>query len=68
MWIQSLVQEDFMEKAMATQLQYSCLENPWTEEPGGLQLIGLQRVGHDLVTEQQQCIMGAIYGMLFVDK
>ena len=53
---------------MAAQLQYSCLENPWTEEPGGLQLIGLQRVGHDLVTEQQQCIMGAIYGMLFVDK
>ena len=28
-------------------LQYSCLENPWTEEPGGLQSIGLQRVGHD---------------------
>ena len=23
-------------------LQYSCLENPWTEEPGGLQSIGLQ--------------------------
>ena len=28
-------------------LQYSCLENPWTEEPGGLQSTGLQRVGHD---------------------
>ena len=28
-------------------LQYSCLENPWTEEPGGLQFIRLQRVGHD---------------------
>ena len=26
-------------------LQYSCLENPWTEEPGGLQSTGLQRVG-----------------------
>ena len=25
-------------------LQYSCLENPWTEEPGGLQPMGLQRV------------------------
>ena len=25
-------------------LQYSCLENPWTEELGGLQLIGLQRI------------------------
>ena len=30
-------------------LQYSCLENPipWTEEPGGLQFMGSQRVGHD---------------------
>ena len=29
-------------------LQYSCLENPWTEEPGGLQSMGSQTVGHDL--------------------
>ena len=28
-------------------LQYSCLENPWIEEPGGLQSVGSQRVGHD---------------------
>ena len=28
-------------------LQYSCLENPWTEEAGGLQFMGSQRVGHD---------------------
>ena len=28
-------------------LQYSCLENPWTEEPGGPQSIGLQRIGRD---------------------
>ena len=28
-------------------LRYSCLENPWTEEPGRLQSMGLQRVGHD---------------------
>ena len=31
--------------------QYSCLEKiPWTEEPGGLQSMGLQRVGHDWAT------------------
>ena len=30
-----------------------CWENPWTEEPGGLQSMGSQRVRHDLVTEQQ---------------
>ena len=28
-------------------LQYSCLGNPWTEEPGGLQSMGLQRVIYD---------------------
>ena len=28
-------------------LQYSCLKIPWTEEPGGLEFMGLQRVGHD---------------------
>ena len=28
-------------------LHFSCLQNPWTEEPGGLQLIGSHRVGHD---------------------
>ena len=28
-------------------LQYSCLENPWVEDPGGLQSIGSQRIRHD---------------------
>ena len=31
-------------------LQYSCWEIPWTEQPGGLQSKGSQRVGHDRVT------------------
>ena len=37
-------------------LQYSCWEIPWTEKSGGLQSMGLQRVGYDLVTKQQQSI------------
>ena len=32
-------------------LQYSCLENPWTEKPGGLQSTESQRVGHNLATK-----------------
>ena len=32
-------------------VQYSCLRIPWTEEPGGLQPVWLQRVGHNWVTE-----------------
>ena len=33
---------------------YSCWEIPWTEEPGGLQSMGSQRIGHDWDTKQQQ--------------
>ena len=36
----------------ANPFQYSCLGNPWTEEPGKLQSMGLQRVGYILVTKQ----------------
>ena len=36
----------------ANPFQYSCLGNPWTEEPGRLQSMGLQRVGYILVTKQ----------------
>ena len=35
-------------------LQYSCLENPMDRGAGGLQSMGSQSVGHDLVTKQQQ--------------
>ena len=34
-------------------LQYSCWEIPWTEEPGGLQSMGSQRLRQDLATKQQ---------------
>ena len=37
--------------------QYPCLGNPWTEEPGRLQSMRLQRVGHDWTTKQQQLLI-----------
>ena len=43
---QSLSQEDPLEEEMATQSSILAWETPWTEEPGGLQSIGLQRVRH----------------------
>ena len=46
-WVQLLDQEDPLEKGMVYLIQYSCLENPGTEEPGGLQSMGSQRVGQD---------------------
>ena len=53
-WVQSLGQEDPLEEEMATHSIILAREIPWTEEPGGLQSMGLQRVGHNLATKQQQ--------------
>ena len=50
MWVQSLGQEDLLDKEMATQSSILAWEIPRTEEPSGLQSMELQRVGHDLVS------------------
>ena len=50
MWetrVQSLGQEDSLEKGMATHSSSLAWRIPWTEEPGKLQSMGLQRVRHD---------------------
>ena len=46
-WVQSLGQEDLLEKEMATHSSILAWKIPWTEEPGRLQSIGSQIVGHD---------------------
>ena len=45
--VQSLGREDLLEEEMTTHSSILAWEMPWTEEPGGLQSMGLQRVGHD---------------------
>ena len=52
MWVQSLSQEDPLEKEMPTHSRILAWEIPWTEEPGRLQSKGSQRVGLDLATKQ----------------
>ena len=47
MHVLSLGQEDPLEKEIATHSSILAWEIPWTEKPGGLQSMGLQRVGHD---------------------
>ena len=49
-WVWSLGQEDLLEKGMVTHSNILAWRIPWTEEPGGLQSMGSQRVGHDWVT------------------
>ena len=45
--VRSLGWEDPLEKEMATHSSTLAWKIPWTEEPGGLQSMGLQRTGHD---------------------
>jgi len=47
MWVQFLGGEDSLEESMATHSSILAWRIPWTEEPGGLQFIVSQRVGHD---------------------
>ena len=52
MQVQSLGWEDPKYKEMATHFSISAWEIPWTVEPGRLQSMGFQRVGHNLTTKQ----------------
>ena len=53
-WVQPLSWEGSLEKEMATHFSILAWKITWTEEPGGLQSIVLQRVGHDLMTENSK--------------
>ena len=50
-WVQSLVWEDPLEEGMAVHPSILAWRIPWTEEPGGLQSMGLQRIRHDWATK-----------------
>ena len=54
MWVRLLVWEDPLEKEMAPHSSILAWRIPWAEEPGGLQSIESQGVGHHLVTEPQE--------------
>ena len=51
MQVQSLGWKDPLKEEMTTHYSILAWEIPWTEEPGGLQSMGSQRIGHDWVTE-----------------
>ena len=52
-WVQFLGQEDPLEMEMATHSSVLSWRIPWTEEAGGLQSAGLQRVGHNLAHQPE---------------
>ena len=75
MWVRSLGWEDPLEKEMATHSSILAWEVSWTEEPDGLPSMRLQKVRHNLATEQQQgkdskglcpSILGNIFMLAFI--
>ena len=54
-WVSSLGREDPMEKKMTTHSSILAWRIPWMEEPGGLQTMRSQRVGHNLATNTETC-------------
>ena len=54
MRVQSLGSNDSLEKEMASHSSILVWKTTWTEEPGGLQSMGSQRVGPNLAAEKQQ--------------
>ena len=62
-WAWSLSLEDPLEKEMATHSSILVWEIPWRVEPGQLQSVGSQRIGHDLATQQQ---LSYTYMILFL--
>ena len=59
-WVCSLGQEDPLEKGMATHSSVLTWKIPWAEEPGGLQSMGSQGVGHNCATNTftLECMIG----------
>ena len=63
--VQSLGWEDPLEKGMATHSSILAGRTSWTEQTGGLQFIGSQRVGHDWLTHTHNVIIeGAFQGLV----
>ena len=55
-WVRSLGREDPLEKEMAAHSSTLAWKIPWMEEPGGLQSVGLQRVGHNWATSLKRLL------------
>ena len=67
MQVRFLGQEDPLKQEMATPSSILAWKIPWTEEPGGLQSLGLQRVGHDWATEHRAALKHKVGGLKTAD-
>ena len=65
-WVQPLVQEDPLEKGMAIHSSILAWRISWTEEPGGLHLMGSQRVRHDWASKNAMFYQNIKYGNILL--
>ena len=56
-WVPFLGWEESLEESMVIHASIRAWKSPWTEEPGGLQSIGSQRVGHDWATKHSTSLL-----------
>ena len=68
MLVWSLGLEDPLEQEIAIHASVRAWEIPWTEDPGGLQSMGLQRVGYDWATEQTYILVSGDYKCFFFSQ
>ena len=66
--VQPLGQEDLLEEEMATHASILAWEIPQTEEPGGLQSMGLQRVRHQAQSDQAHMLQSLTLFMIFYEE
>ena len=67
MWVRFLGPEDLLEEGMATHSSILAWKIPWTEEPGGIQSLGSQRVRHDWGTQHELLHFRSHNGRLLFD-
>ena len=60
MWVRSLSWKDPLKKGMATHSSIPAWRIPWTEEPGGLQSMGSQSLGHNRGTNTHTVFFGVV--------
>ena len=65
-WIQSLGWEDPLEESMATHSSILAWRIPWTEEPGGLQSTGLQRIGWLSIHSAQHILLSIVAAQSYI--
>ena len=67
-WVQFLNWEDPLEEVTATHSSILAWKTPQAEKPGGLQCMGSQRAGHNLVTAWAECVLLYVYMLIYRDR